>query len=390
MSDNRFDFLEITSEQPAQPIEVSKIGTSENAVDKPFGSFKDAEGRPLAQVVVNDLRGYQAFIKQDDSEPSIINQKNRIIPRSNYFDLIEVIGERGVKAGQFNFPCGIAVDSSGTLYIADSYNHRIQRITQDGGVIVIGSRGANLGQFSSPLAVAVDVEDSFYVVEQGTHRIQKYNSDLKFERVIGGLGHGPGQLFNPMGLALSKTCELYVADTNNCRIQKFDRYGSLIGIFGNSRDEGALTTPQDVYVDDSDIVSVVDTFAHRINRYDANGRYIGKYGGPQSFANPSAVRFVEPLSIAVDPSGMIYVVDRGELLPDGQTSLGRLQVIDIKTAEPFLKVDKLPKRMGMFYKPSGIAITQPQTSGPYQYAVGDVYISDTMNHRILHFSWNSR
>ena len=106
------------------------------------------DNQPLAQVRVTDPRGYQYFLEQ--SKQSESERRHPVYSPQVTLRVAEVFGERGTKAGQFNFPTGLAVDGSGVLFIADSYNHRVQRITPDGGVAVIGGRGTGRGQFLSP------------------------------------------------------------------------------------------------------------------------------------------------------------------------------------------------------------------------------------------------
>ena len=75
---------------------------------------------------------------------------------------------------EFSYPSGVAIDSNDNLYVADTYNNRIQKIEQDGNVTVIGGEGSGLGEFASPLGVAIDSKDNLYIGDTYNHRIQKF------------------------------------------------------------------------------------------------------------------------------------------------------------------------------------------------------------------------
>ena len=86
-------------------------------------------------------------------------------------------GTDGVGFGQFNIPFGVAVDSSGNVYVADTFNNRIQKFTSTGTFITKwGSSGSGDGQFSFPTGIAVDSSGNVYVVDRSHNRIQKFTS----------------------------------------------------------------------------------------------------------------------------------------------------------------------------------------------------------------------
>jgi tripartite motif-containing protein 71 len=84
------------------------------------------------------------------------------------------VGSKGSGDGQFIGPQWVAIDSSGNIYVADTYNHRIQKFNSDGAFLTKwGSEGSGDGQFNFP-TVAVDSSGNVYVADFGNHRIQKF------------------------------------------------------------------------------------------------------------------------------------------------------------------------------------------------------------------------
>src|SRR5207253_4074499 len=86
-------------------------------------------------------------------------------------------GSAGNAAGQFSNPYGVAVDASGNVYVADTFNHRIQKFTGDGTFLAQwGAFGAGAGQFNQPWTLATDAIGNVYVVDNGNHRVEKFTS----------------------------------------------------------------------------------------------------------------------------------------------------------------------------------------------------------------------
>jgi DNA-binding beta-propeller fold protein YncE len=305
---------------------------------------------------------------------------------------VEVFGERGTQAGQFNFPTGLAVDKRGILFVADSYNHRVQRITPNGGVAVIGGRGSGKGQFLSPQAVATDDWQAFYIVEQGNHRVQKYSAEGVLELMFGRPGHREGELQGPTAIAVAPgTGDIFVADTGNCRIQRFDCEGRFLGLIGGPGGSSPpLTSPQALAVDAADNLYVADTFAQRVVRYDPLGRFSGEYGGRFGVAGlPGAPvsQFHEPRALACDVRGALYVADSAaEAAGAGMATHGRIQALEAGTGAVRATVNAPGRGLGSLVRPSGLAVGPPRAASG-RAPLSDLYASDTMNHRIQRFVW---
>ena len=143
-------------------------------------------------------------------------------------------GGPGSAEGQFNGPFGITLDPAGNLWVADGYNHRLQRFDPEGRFLgSIGSFGTGPGSFVTPTWVTFDATGSYYVTETNSdpsdpaaadlaqQRIQKFDAAGRFLLQWGGLGEAGGQFRLPLQLALDTMGNAYVSDYYNTRLQKF-------------------------------------------------------------------------------------------------------------------------------------------------------------------------
>jgi len=120
-------------------------------------------------------------------------------------------------------PRGVAVGSSGNVYVVSYSNNLIQKFTPDGTYTTYwgGTQGSGNGEFNSPQGIAVDSNENVYVADTGNNRIQKFTPDGLYLTQWGTAGTGDGQFNSPQGVAVDNNGNVYVADTGNNRIQKF-------------------------------------------------------------------------------------------------------------------------------------------------------------------------
>src|SRR5262249_3233603 len=122
-------------------------------------------------------------------------------------------------------PIGVAVDSSGNVYVADVDNNRVQKFSSDGSFITKwGSYGTADGQFNLTSRVAVDSSGNVYVAYVAKNRVQKFSSDGSFITKWGSrdsFGIADGQFELPVGVAVDSSGNVYVAEFANNRVQKF-------------------------------------------------------------------------------------------------------------------------------------------------------------------------
>ena len=280
-------------------------------------------------------------------------------------------GSQGSGNGQLFVPAGIAVDSSGNVYVADSGNARIQKFSSTGTSLAKwGTFGTGDGQFKSPSGVAVDLLGNVYVADTLNDRIQKFSSTGTFLAKWGSQGLGDGQLNHPRGVATVRqsrlgviTYPVYVADTDHSRIQRFNSDGSFFskwGEFGTGNGQfddpegiGAYPTGGSVYV--------ADTFNDRIQKFNIAGTFQALWGT----AGAGDGQFNDPTGVAVDRLGDVYVAD---------TENHRLQKFG-PTGTFTTKWGTQGAGDGQFFFPFGVAVDQ----------FGYVYVSDNQNHRIQRF-----
>ena len=133
-----------------------------------------------------------------------------------------MFGKKGSDREQFDRPKGIACDSTGNVYVVDSYNHRIQVFTAEGQFLkIIGKRGQKDGELSLPAGIAIDSKDVIYVSERGNNRISMFDSSGNFKASFGGSVKESGLLKEPRGLAVNEEGILYVCNTQNDLITVF-------------------------------------------------------------------------------------------------------------------------------------------------------------------------
>ncbi len=191
---------------------------------------------------------------------------------------IDKWGEYGTtEDGDFNCPMGVAVDSAGHVYVVDSGNNRIQKFTYDPvseayeHTLTWGSFGTDDNQFVSPCGIAVDSSGNVYVADVYNNRIKKFTSGGVFLTKYGVGTYANGGLDNPWGVAVDSAGCVYVADTGNERIVKFANDGTLMTMWGTEGDDdGEFYSPTGIAVDDDGYVYVADNEKHCMQKFSYN------------------------------------------------------------------------------------------------------------------------
>jgi sugar lactone lactonase YvrE len=230
---------------------------------------------------------------------------------------------------KFNQPYSVTTDSSGNIYVADRENHRVQKLDPQGIRLAAwgasGSGGSTGGspQFDSPQGVAVDADGNVYIADTLNHRIQKLDPDGNVLAAWGNRGSGgsPGgapKFDEPYSVALDSLGYVYVADFRNSRVQKLDVDGTVLAVWGSSGTGVVVGTapkfraPRDVVVDGDGNVYVADTGNHRIQKLNPDGMVLAAWGtrggGGEVGGQPE---LDSPYGVAIDGAGSVYVADQG-------------------------------------------------------------------------------
>ncbi|SVC33599.1 uncharacterized protein METZ01_LOCUS286453, partial [marine metagenome] len=287
----------VISEEP--PVFVRAIGTSGTG-DGRFALPRDVAMTSDDSIYVADTNNHRV---------------QKFDPKDEFVWEIGAPGNRaqGSGDGAFNYPFSVTVAANGNFYVADKNNYRIQEFTSAGAFVrKWGSPGTDDGEFSnqSPrgVAVAPTVDGNVYVADTFNDRIQKFDKYGVFEREWGTEGTGDGEFNNPRGVAVASDGSVYVADTQNSRIQKFDANGVFVtkwGAYGIG--DGSFFQPRCVVVASDSTVYVADTYNDRIQRFTSEGVFVSKWGTEGTGDG----EFKDPRGVAVASNGNVYVTDYG-------------------------------------------------------------------------------
>ncbi|GAB4024626.1 leucine-rich repeat domain-containing protein [Spirosoma koreense] len=222
----------------------------------------------------------------------------------------------GSAANQLGFPSGMWVDAVGNVYIADNDNLRIQKWAPgaSSGTTVAGGngRGSAANQFDYGINVAVDAAGNVYVADPENYRVQKWAPGASSGTTVASPSTSVDQYFEPLGLFIDAAGNLYVADGSSSRIQKFSPGASrgTIVAGGNGRGSAAnqLSNPQSVWVDAAGNIYVADQLNNRIQKW-APGATSGTTVAGGNGHGDAANQFMYPGSVAVDGAGNLYVAD---------------------------------------------------------------------------------
>jgi uncharacterized protein (TIGR03437 family) len=257
--------------------------------------------------------------------------------------LVSRSGDGGAAtSAQLNTPLGVAVDAAGNLYVADSLNNLVRRVDPKGVITTFAGNGtagfggdggaATSAQLNGPQGLAVDSAGNLYIADTQNARVRKVSGGT-ISTVAGsgtsGFGGDGGaatgaQLNAPFGVALDAAGNLYIAEFGNNRIRKVGTNGNITtiagtGVSGYSGDGGAATSallngPQSVVVDGSGNVFIADTGNNRVRKIGSTGVIATVAGnGIAGFSGDGGpainAQVGNPSALAVDSVGNIYIAD---------------------------------------------------------------------------------
>lgn len=258
----------------------------------------------------------------------------------------QIIADLGLNA-----PRGMAIGPDGTIYVADTFNSRIVKLDGSGNLLATwgsrtpgGQTPAAPGTFNEPWGVAVDGEGSVFVADTWNHRVQKFDANGKFLTEwdsAGQASEGPDRLWGPRGIAVGPDGRVYLTDTGNKRVVVFDGDGKYSFEFGVGG-EGRLDEPVGIAIGPDGRVFIADTWNLRVAVFTAEGEFIVSWP-VQGWTGDSIDN--KPY-IAVDIQGRVYITD-----PEGY----RVLMIS-PSGEPQVAFGQYGPEDDAFGLPAGISI----------------------------------
>jgi DNA-binding beta-propeller fold protein YncE len=349
--------------------------------------FRFCLRRDLISQVWSELAGGGEFAAEPD-EVGTLASSYATVERPAVAELeIRSLGA----FGSLNSPHGMACDTGGFMYVADTDNHRIVKLSPEGEVVDTWDstwwRGleswkpngcldaANQplalgdGEFCEPWGVAVGPDSRVYVADTWNHRVQVFASDGRFVAKVGSFGQSgsdvlaaPAQFYGPRDVAVDQDGRVYVSDTGNKRIQVFDAELNFLRAFGGPGIlEGRLDEPVGLAIGPDRLLYVADTWNRRVQVFTLEGDLVRAW--PVAGWESQSV-FNKPY-VATDAAGHIYVSD-----PEAQ----RVIAFDSKET-PLAALDLGGAGGNAPPMPAGVClVTRDQ-----------LWVSDAANHRLLRF-----
>ncbi|MBM3271182.1 MAG: hypothetical protein FJZ01_26415 [Candidatus Sericytochromatia bacterium] len=353
-------------------------------------------------------------------------------------------------SARFYMPIGIAVDASGTVYVGDAFNQRIRKVTPAGLVTTLAGDGtggfadgaSTSARFSYPVALAVDASGTVFVADRGNNRIRKVTPDGAVSTFAGDgtAGYSDGatssaRFGNPVGVAVDATGTVYVADPNNLRVRKISAGGTVATLAGDGTSGFAdgpaavsrFRLPAGLAVDAAGTVYVADLSNHRVRAINQAGMVSTLCGSGTPGSGDGAcagATFNRPRSLALTSGGALVVGEResrtlrritggavgrfsgAHAYTDGAASTALLSLpegVALDASGSLLVADLLSNTIRNLAADGSVTTlagngsngfadgqgTAARFNWPMRLAVapsGDVYVADYSNHRVRRIS----
>ena len=314
-------------------------------------------------------------------------------------------------SAQLNLPFNLALDGSGNIYVADRLNNRIRKVNAAGiittvaGTNTAGYNGdeivADTAQLNGPVGVAIDRYGNIYVADKGNNRVRKISNSGTIATVAGngtpGFSGDSGMavsamLNSPRSVAVDTSGNIYIADQGNNRIRMVATSGIITTIAGTATSgyngdgipatNSELNGPYCVVVDISGTIYIADVDNERFRKINTAGIISTIAGtGTSGFSGDNgpatAALLSEPIGVAVDSSGQVYIADEWNARVRKISKDGTITTIAGNGTAGY-NGDGVPAATAQLNNPTGVAVTN----------MGDIYIADYSNSRIRFVAHN--
>ena len=308
-------------------------------------------------------------------------------------------------AAQLGWVFGLAVDSVGNLYIADSTNSRVRMVDTAGTITTVAGSGvsgfsgdggpATEAQLGTVAGLAVDNSGNIYISDLEHNRVRKIDPSGTISTVAGtgrggyngdGIPATEATLLHPRGIAVDRSGDLYIGDAYNHRVRRVDQMGMITTVAGIGQWmsvgdggpalEADLRSPAAVAVDAFDNLYIADGLNSRIRKVDAEGTIttvagVGDWGFGGDGGPALSALFTVPTGVAVDGYGNVYITSDEDNRVRMVNAAGVVTTV-AGAREAGFGGDGGPATRALLNTPTGLATD----------ARGNLYIADTFNDRV--------
>ena len=241
--------------------------------------------------------GYYAIAVNNKGLLAVTVRRNRCVHLlTNNGTLVRSIGKEVLSLNLF----GVSFDLKGNIWVADSYNFRVVKLSQDGRLLqTIHHASSESDYFCNPRGLSVSAEGLIYICDSGNHRITVHDEDGKFLFAFGSIRSGSGYFDTPRDIAFDSDGLVYVVDMGNNRISVWSPEGTFKRQFKPKYDPLCITATNDSHL------LITSISSHTVMVYTLEGELIHQFGAQGS--EPG--KFNGPAGICVDDNELVYVVD---------------------------------------------------------------------------------
>jgi uncharacterized protein (TIGR03437 family) len=391
-------------------VAVDMAGTLYVAVAPGVQSYRPPGARTSVASLENprdvavDLNGV-LYIAADVRILKVVSGQTQTVAGDSY---LHAIGDGGLATNAILLrPSAIALNSAGSLYIADTGTERVRQVLPTGVIQTLAGTGvagpaadnvaASAATLNSPMGVAVDTAGDILIADQWNQRIRQVTADGLIHNLVGmataavglgAVGLPPTQttLSEPYGVCTGRGGKLFVVDWGNNRVLQAAPQPLVIAAAGNGTpgDTGdggpanlaQLSRPSACALDSAGDLFIADTLNHSIRKVDPSGTITTVAGtGAAGFSGDegpaTAAGIYAPLGVAVDDNGDIFIADTGNNRIRQVTPDGLIHTIAGQNAAAF-GGDGGPALSAQITAPGGLLLD----------GAGDLYFADTGNNRV--------